>query len=308
MQLCMLPVALLIGQAAFAQVVPDSQSLYDAYQSPEAEIDISDTVDYRPRKGQFAMGFDAIPILDFGLNAVNIMNDTGQKATGLNSFVSGYDQTLYGKYYWSNTMAIRVRLAFNLASVSDSFNSDNPIDILNGADNVGEVTTTTTATSSNFLFGGGVEWRHGEGRFQAFYGAEGLIGFGGNSTSITYGWNYGQQAADLGAIQSGTRRSLGTTDGFEFSIGARGFAGLEFFMLKDISLSAEFGWAMAYTSKGRQGETFEVWQLNDEGVGSVIEEEEDISAGGSTFRMGVDNGVDARLSGPTGAIVLTFHI
>ena len=302
-----------LGSLAHAQVIPSSttssESLYNAYgSSTEPEAKTAKETDYRPSSGQFSIGFDAVPVIDLALNTVNIMNDTGQQGTGLNSFVNGYDQTLYGKYYWTKDMAIRARVAFNIQSDATSINSDNPIDVSSGAESVGEVTTSTSSTTTNILLGGGVEWRHGGNQIQAFYGAEGLIGFGGQSTSTSYGWDYGQAAADAGAIQNGSRRSTGTTQGSSFSIGARGFAGVEFFLIEDVSLSAEFGWAIAYTSRGRAGETFEVWNVDGEGNGSVEEENEDINAGSSSFRMGVDNGIDARLSGPTGAIVLSVHI
>lgn len=306
-----LGIVLSLSTTAWAQVIPgsSSESLYDAYGTTnESDTKTVKETDYRPSSGQFSIGFDAVPVIDLALNTVNIMNDTGQQGTGLNSFVNGYDQTLYGKYYWTKDMAIRARVAFNVQSDSASINSDNPIDVNNGAESIGEVTTSTSSTTTNILLGGGVEWRHGGNQVQAFYGAEGLIGFGGQSTSTSYGWDFGQAAADAGVIQDGSRRSLGTTQGSSFSIGARGFAGVEFFLMEDVSLSAEFGWAIAYTSRGRQGETFEVWNVDADGNGSVGEEDEDISAGGSSFRMGVDNGIDAQLSGPTGAIVLSLHI
>ena len=304
-------IILSLSTTAWGQVIPgsSSESLYNAYGSAdESETKTSKEIDYRPRAGQFSIGFDAVPVIDLALNTVNIMNDTGQQGAGLNSFVNGYDQTLYGKYYWTRDMAIRARVAFNVQSDSVSVNSDNPIDVQSGAETIGEVTTSTSNSTTNILLGGGVEWRHGGNQVQAFYGAEGLIGFGGQSTSTSYGWDFGQAAADAGVIQDGSRRSVGTTQGSSFSLGARGFAGVEFFLMEDVSLSAEFGWAIAYTGRGRQGETFEVWNVDADGNGSVTEEDEDISAGGSSFRMGVDNGIDAQLSGPTGAIVLSLHI
>ena len=51
-----------------------------------------------PEAGDFAIQMDATPILDFGLNVVNIMNNTGSTSQHP-GYVSGFDQTLVGKYF-----------------------------------------------------------------------------------------------------------------------------------------------------------------------------------------------------------------
>lgn len=51
-----------------------------------------------PQAGDIALGFNAIPLLDYALNFANIMNNTGQTAQHP-GYVSGFNQIIVGKYF-----------------------------------------------------------------------------------------------------------------------------------------------------------------------------------------------------------------
>ena len=62
-----------------------------------------------PEAGDYVLGFNAVPVLNFALNTVNIMNNTGQTAAHP-GFVTGMNNVIVGKYYMSEDMAARVRV------------------------------------------------------------------------------------------------------------------------------------------------------------------------------------------------------
>ena len=66
----------------------------------------------------------------------------------------------------------------------------------------------TTSNLSTFLLSGGYEWRRGNGRIQGLVGVEGMLGIGSSSESTDYGWDYDDEAADLGVIFDGSSRTL----------------------------------------------------------------------------------------------------
>ena len=99
---------------------------------------------------------------------------------------------------------------------------------------------------------------------------------------------------------------MSQSSGTVFGLGARGFAGVEYFIAPKISIAAEFGWAVALNFIGSGEVATEVWEVNDEGNGIAITDV-DQTGGGSGFRVGHDNGANQSFTGGTGAINLNFH-
>ena len=65
-----------------------------------------DVKHFLPKTGDYALQMDAAPILNFALNAVNIMNDNGFYAQNP-GFVSGMSNIIVGKYFVSNSIKIK---------------------------------------------------------------------------------------------------------------------------------------------------------------------------------------------------------
>ena len=260
-----------------------------------------------PATGEFALGFSAVPVLNFALNSINIMNDTGDKADGMATYPVGSEQLLTGKYFLSSNQAVRIRVGLNYLSSSNSTNYDNPLDVADpDVATPSEITDTITESLSSIMIGGGMEFRRGKGRLVGFYGAEGLLGLTGSSSKIAYGWAYTQEAADLGVIQDGSNRARESSSGTQLTIGGRGFAGVEYFIASKISLSAEFGWSLSFQSNGASVTKVESWEVGDDGTGTRNDETNE-TAGSSSFQLGHDDGVNQAFSGGTGAISLNFH-
>lgn len=260
-----------------------------------------------PQAGEVALGFNAAPVLNFALNSINIMNDTGDKADGMATYPAGSEQMLTGKYFLSSNQAVRVRVGLTHSSNSNSTNYENPLEVADPeVTNPSEITDSVTESLSSIMLGGGMEFRRGKGRLVGFYGGEGLLGLGSNSVKTDYGWAYTQDAADLGVIQDGSSRTKETSTGTQLTIGGRAFAGVEYFIASKISLSAEFGWSIAFQSTGASVNKSESWNVGDDGTGTRSDDTSE-TAGSSSFQVGHDDGMNQAFAGGTGAICLNFH-
>lgn len=259
-----------------------------------------------PEAGDFAIQMDAVPMLNFALNAVNIMNNTGQQAQHP-GYVSGFGQTLVGKYFLSETMAVRGKLAINTAKMSEKVYGDNPL--TPSAPEPENILLETNAMSSrSVLLGGGIELRRGHNRLQGFYGGEALIGFGGSSEKNKYEIAYDKTAQDSGYVAIGGSRILSQKSGASILFALRGFAGVEYFVLPKISIGAEFGWALGIMTQGRGKTHTETWGFEPGSTATDAYQFERETQGNSMSMSGaqVDNGVNAALGG-SAALTVTFH-
>jgi hypothetical protein len=259
-----------------------------------------------PEEGDIALGFDAVPVLNFGLNMINIMNNTGQQAQHP-GYVSGYSNIIVGKYFLASDMAVRGRLGINTMSQTNTMFYDNPVDVANGVASPGEISDVMKSSSADWFVGGGVEMRRGHNRLQGYYGGELMLLFGNNKVDNTFGVAFNQTTEDAGVIGGGESRVLNSKDGY-FGLGLRGFAGVEYFFAPKISIGAEFGWGLGLANSGRGEVTTESWDLATPSAtaNSNITE---TNPGNSSFKMsgfGVDNGMGAFLA-PSGALMIHFH-
>lgn len=258
-----------------------------------------------PEEGDIALGFDAVPVLNFGLNMINIMNNTGQQAQNP-GYVSGYSNIIVGKYFLASDMAVRGRLGINTMSETNTMFYDNPTDVVNGVATPGEVSDVMKSSSADWFVGAGVEFRRGHNRLQGYYGGELMLLFGNNKTNNTYGYEYSQLLEDNFVIAAGDSRTIDSKSGY-FGLGLRGFAGVEYFFAPKISVGAEFGWGLGMASSGRGETTTQSWDLAPSATAnSVITE---TNPGNSSFKMsgfGVDDGMGAFLA-PSGALMMHFH-
>jgi hypothetical protein len=264
-----------------------------------------------PEAGDIAIQMDATPILNFALNAVNIMNNTGQTAQHP-GYVGGFNQVLVGKYFMSETMAIRGKLAINTARTSTKYYTDaaaltpstNQLDLVPALD------STVATGSRSVILGGGIEMRRGHNRLQGFYGGELLIGFGSSSQKNKYEVAYDLGARDSGYVTPGDFRLLSAKSGAMITLGVRGFAGVEYFILPKISIGAEFGWALGMTMMGKGKSSYEYFGFEPGSSATdpyAFEREFDGTRSGSSSGAQVDAGGASGLLGGTAAITATFH-
>lgn len=263
-----------------------------------------------PKKGDVVLGFDAVPVVDFALNVVNIMNNTGQTAQHP-GFVSGFSGILVGKYFLKDNVALRVRFGLNTSSTSTSDYFFDPKDVFENPGDPnqwGLIKDVTTSSSKDFFVGSGLEFRRGHNRLQGFCGGE--LFFGVKSTTLTKeyavamseeAFNNGYTNADGSSVVAD--RLLKNKSGNAFVFGLRGFVGVEYFVAPKISIAAEFGWGFGVVTEPRGSVTHEIWN-----PANLAGEEETVKGFQSSVSNGfqVDDGFSSTLGG-SAALSLLFH-
>lgn len=215
-----------------------------------------------PEEGDYMLGFDAIPMLNFGLNAINIMNDTGAGAThpGAADQTTGGNAMIVGKYFLSSDMAIRGRLAINTSrSVMKQYGDDPMTPSAAEPENI--LLQTSVVGSQEYVLAGGLEWRRGHNRLRGFYGGEAFIGMSNNRTFNTYEVEWDLAAQDSNVVAAPDSRVLESKSGTSITLGLRGFVGVEYFILPKISIGAEFGWALGMMTDPRGTTSTEHWGI-----------------------------------------------
>ena len=262
-----------------------------------------------PKAGDFALQMNANPLLDFGLNAVNIMNNTGQTSAhpgftaGQNSAVTNY---IVGKYFLSSSTALRLRAGYTSSIEKEETYGDNPINPSNATpSNI--LLSTEREKERGFHLGGGIEFRRGYGRLQGYYGGELNLTLSSSKSLNEYEIAYNQQAQDSGYIALGSSRLLESKSGLEFGLNLRGFVGVEYFILAKISIGAEFGLGWGVLSNPRGESSTEAWRgtgtfdLNGNEVNGTFTDKSEGSDKGSNRGFDTDQGIAGA------ALNITFH-
>ena len=261
---------------------------------------------FLPKTGDYALQMDAAPILNFALNAVNIMNDNGSNAQHP-GFVSGMSNIIVGKYFVKDNAALRLRVGFNTLVETEKEYGDNPLTptaIANGtAENI--LLSTSVDRSRSYILGAGYEFRRGGERLQGYYGGDLNLMIQNQTSEYTYEIAYNNQSADSGYIFQGSERDLSYNDGLQFTLNLRGFVGVEYFIIPKISLGAEFGFGYSMYSYARGDSETEYWDIapgSNSTTPSAYTETESFDYIDRERGFTVDNGF-----GGVGALNVTFH-
>lgn len=251
---------------------------------------------YLPEAGDWAIGFDANPFLNYAGNLFN-----GNTSNGIGSGATWFapNMAIYGKMFKDEKTAYRamVRLGFGSTStgtVVDLYTTPSAVTTT-------EYTNEVKTSYNNIVLGGGIEKRRGNTRIQGVYGAQLLIGFGGGSTENTYGLALGDSSVNANPSLSGTRITKQTA-GSTFMLGINGFLGVEWFFAPKVSLGAEYGWGLSMTSTGESETVTEEWAVTPgSAAGTNPSLQTKTSKGGKSSTFGLDNSISgARIS-------LNFH-
>ena len=231
-----------------------------------------------PEAGDYAIGFDAGNLLNYGGNLMN-----GAAGNSLNNLNLMNANTIYGKYFVEADKAYRgmVRLGFG------STNNKTLVPDLDPNAQAGDVVEDEAKTSYLAItVGGGIEMRRGKGRLQGVYGPQAMISFSSNGTENTYG-------NDITATNTGPRQTE-SKSGSTFGLAVGGFGGIEYFFAPKMSFGAEIGWTINLSTTGNGEVTTEAWDPVNSEVQSTTTE----TGGSSSFSL------DTR---PNGVISLNFH-
>jgi hypothetical protein len=256
-----------------------------------------------PQAGDFSLGFNAVPVVNFALNAVNIASPTGGTAQHP-GYIPGMNQIIVGKYFLSDNTALRLRVGINASSEATTFFGDDPLAEVD-AEDVDEVRLATQRTNTNRSFiGAGLEFRRGHNRLQGYYGGELLVGFGGGSTTFNYAYSLEQlnNAPDPAVAQD--ERTLALRDGTFLALGLRGFVGVEYFVAPKISIGAEFGLGLGVNRGGRGSIQSELWEDDNRVTERVRGNQREHGRG-----VWVDPGIGfiGQTLNPTAALMIHFH-
>lgn len=260
---------------------------------------------YLPESGDWAVGIDATPFLNyFG----NFIGGSGLNTAPSWNFLTT-NQTISGKYFVADDMAYRGALRIGFGSTKGN--------AMIGQDGAGAPTYPALPAmvedswkmgSTNIGLSGGIEYRKGAGRLVGFYGGELGIMFGSSKETYEYGnamTTTGASSTDFGTGNLngdpvyGGGRLTEAKSGATFGIGLRGFIGAEYFVLPKLSIGGEFGWGLGLLSTGAGTET---WESTNGSAIATIEHE-----GTKTSSFGIDTDSNNTLFGSAGSIRMTFH-
>ena len=223
-----------------------------------------------PEARDWSISFDAVPFLDYAFDKTRIFSNTvPSSAAGALDYQTPI--TLVGKYMKDENTAYRVkaRIGFNSLTEKEF--------VAKTGTTTGETVENSTTTSDfNLTLGAGLQYYRGKGRLRGFYGAEGLIGMSKDPSKT---FEYGNPIASANPGP----RDLSDNKGFTFGIGARGFVGAEYFFAPKMSVGAEFGWGIGFSTTGEVTAESERWN------GTSVVKTTNKTAGKSSFNMDVDN-------------------
>jgi hypothetical protein len=277
-----------------------------------------------PEKGDWALGIDATPFLNYIGNFFGNPNNapTFNWLTTNNSIV--------GKYFLDDKTALRLGLRIGFSSNTSRYaTSDRAASLTPGTYPAAQAQKENTwkTSSSGFGLSAGIERRKGKTRLQGIYGAEtgffvstfkdkftygnSLVAPGNGITAITVdavgdsipnSGNINKTPPVQGTDGNGARITTRKT-GTQFSFGIRGFVGVEYFILPKMSLGGEFGWGIGFTTIGKSSTIYET--SGSTTLGSSIATTEIAGQKGGSFKIDTDN--KNSMWGPSGAIRLNFY-
>lgn len=225
-----------------------------------------------PQKGDFCLGISANPFFTYFGNMFN--NSTGNNSPAF-TFASP-NQMIFFKYMKANDLAWRANFRIGINSNTLSFNV---LDISPGAAANAVVSDVQKQRSSNIGLSAGIEKRKGNTRLQGFYGAEGFINFSSGKTLFEYGNKL--ENLDTGSIRV-KKINLSST----FSIGFRGFAGVEYFVAPNFSIGGELGYGPSFNFRSASEQSSEQYDFTN---AAAVEETKQVSPKSSGFSLDTDN-------------------
>jgi hypothetical protein len=210
-----------------------------------------------PEAGDWSIGADATSLLQyFG----NLFTDANNNNSSLNSQVP---QTLVGLYVVDANTAYRAKLRIGFSNQT----LNNIVDDNSTTTEFVTVTDELKRSNTNITLGVGLQKSRGKGRLHGIYGAEVGFGIGSHKDTYTYGNaitttnGAPTSTTDWNNLPNGgtnpTSRTTESKDGSTFSVNLNAFIGAEYFFAPKLSLSAEYGWGLLFSSTGEGEQTSE---------------------------------------------------
>jgi len=219
-------------------------------------------IELLPKAGDFAMGIDAMPFLNY---LGGMLSGAGRSGIDVQGY--GFNEnTFYGKYFLSRDEAIRAKfwlLTYNELhknAVADDYELHyNPLNL----------DATAIDMMTNSMFGSalslGYELRRGRGRVQGFGGGEAILLFVSEKTKFDWANTMTEvnqipsSSAGLWGAGSEQHRTLEINKGNTFGGGVGGFVGVEYFFTPMISVGCEFNLTFIYSATQQSEKATEYW-------------------------------------------------
>lgn len=251
---------------------------------------------YLPEAGDWALGFDAKPFINY---AGNLFNGNTGNGIGAGATWFAPNAAIYGKMFKDEKTAYRAMLRLGFGSTTVGTVVDlytNPSDL-----DTKEYTNETSTSYNQIILGGGIEKRRGNTRIQGIYGGQLFIGFGGGSTENTYGLALSDSSvlANSGNPAFPSSRTTKVENGSTFMLGIQGFIGVEWFFAPKVSLGAEYAWGLSMSSTGEGKSTTETWGIAPGATTTSLITK--TSTTGKSSAFGLDNSVSGA------SVSINFH-
>ncbi len=248
---------------------------------------------YLPEEGDWAIGFDAKPVLDFVGNIFNGNTDNSMNPLGGEPTLSTCPTvSLMGKYMLTDQLAVKANVGVYVHNDKNAYYvQDDAATVLDPLSDA-KVADYQSKRYTGLSLMGGVEYRVGKKRIQGVFGG-GLV-FGVSKELVKY--SYGNQMTEINQqptvsgyldVWHGTYRTLKEYSGRpHFYAGLIGTAGVEFFVAPKIALGAEVSLCAAYHVRPQTYTLSEGYNASTE----VIEKKTDlVSPVTGGFQLGTHN-------------------
>ena len=216
-----------------------------------------------PQAGDFALGIEATPFFEY------LGGFMGGNSNWSPDF-EGFNQTIYGKYFLEDNVAVRAKIRLNFGQTKNKTNvQDDYVAVLDPTNVAANVFDTRTNINNNVDIRLGYELRRGKGRVQGFYGGELYVEFDKSKRKFDYAnpitesnQNPSTAATGWDEFNSPTSSQLGyrvleRNNGTTLGAGLGGFVGVEYFFTPQISIGGELSLGFIYSIKGQDEYTTE---------------------------------------------------
>src|SRR5690554_4394870 len=217
---------ILLSVLSFRVFAQDDYSA--AFEQEQEEQKTTQGSEYFPKAGDFGIGFDASPFLNYLGNAFN-----GSSNNQLNLG----DNTLYFRYFLSDDAALM----------------ENPL-------SQNQVEDRRIELSNNYDLKLGYQMFRGKNRLRGFFGGDLFFGYAKYSEEFEYGNQMTVlNPAPSTAAYSGSadQRPLTINYGAKVSLGLGAFTGAEYYLMPGVCLGAEMGLVYGQTIGSQANESYE---------------------------------------------------
>ncbi len=256
-----------------------------------------------PQEGDIAVGFNAMPYLEFLGNMFNGTEDNTLNLT---------DQDIYMRYYLTANTAIRFNLGlYNNTSSTRKYVQDDAAVASNPLDPYAVVEDERTLSIQSYSFMAGYQWFRGYGRLRGFYGAQ--LGYA--YTSVKAEYTYGNQMTSLNPEPSTYYwdtpergyRLLESNYGNTHTLLGGGFVGVEYYFAPKMCIGGECRLTYACNFNGQAYEKSEEWSGDAAEVIDTEVEPATVDTAFETSGFGASGNMLSNGLAAAGQIYLVFH-